>query len=661
MSEHPSSLDALYSGVQSIVVDLERSVQSKEERILFLEKELLRKELTLSDAPPNARLSDLFRAAGMALPESPSPSEAPQAADRSNSSTSPPKLSSRLSASGTDFSSFSTKRRSKQAAALVQSSGPFGPVPVDVRQNRRQSDSSSSLGNRKVHHNDVNALSLKTRRLQKQPIEMSESSEQIDIDSHMDQSDLVVGHAINNEDSSVSPAPSPVQSPQISRLTRRSGSLNGAQLPDSNAVKAALLERTSPTSSADQGNALTLRVESKSPSGHNRSRSGDRSSFRQRFKSAFPGRSSAVLSSTVSPFEESGPIAGGSSADGGFQAHQVSFSGKPLFSSSGGLHIIESYISDGQWTWDPLSSALLQPEALPLSEIASGEISIKCWVWKKGSAIIFAQIGEQGNVIITSVWPQGTVRATTRISNARLMSPDELAAAVLFVAGPHVPLIECERARGQQLAQLRTALGAMETRMRKIIDIDVVEIGDFMLPSSSNERKKSGRLPRANRRSGVTQSLMERLQTALLCQDEPEADWPLSYQWNDFEFRLNHCPTLNRSTHPLVLCLLCDSDALVPQPPPSVRVVVAVRPRDASTWEIACCRSPALRQFGPPFFQAPLKDKRLHGVISAKFSHAAQAIQHAMRREITETRRAVLATLLDDSMLHQVDSDDSEN
>jgi hypothetical protein len=450
---------------------LESRLRERDARILFLERQLKDHDDKASLAS-TALLSELLATAEESSLQ-PVPAEQPVPFK--------PILSSRLSASGTDFSSFSKRHYAKgNPDGAVGESGGAGlhsteaeielvPVPRSVAGG---SSGSPNLANRRMHLNDLNSLAVKSRRQHKQPVgQMSESVDETvpdlqhalksetHIEAHLASSPLPVD---------VLPGPSPVPAPPLARVVTNSA-LGRAVVPPVETVRAALLERGPFPSVA--GNT--------SPSHQDETVPRKRSSMalKSLFKSAFPKRQGHV-------FGASGPVLW-TAADGGFQSHSACFGGRPLFGSAPAFRVEAYAEDDGAWTFSPSTVGVPSSFQLVLSERKDrGEP--KVWIWEQEALVlvVWLQHADHGNVdapncvFVTMSSQSGARKSWTRISNLQLMSSEERSHHVVAVcAGPLVPVERAIRVKAAKLVDLWPRLLELERNLaRRVLDVDYCEL-----------------------------------------------------------------------------------------------------------------------------------------------------------------------------------------
>ncbi len=626
---------------------LERQLRDRDERIALLEEQLERRD---EDMAVEARrlLLEITGGDGRTEEEAVVPSPVAPLQLR-------PQLASRLSASGTDFSAFSVKhrRRSSQLGAVRgdvptgSSDSPLGkaegesvlsPVPKPA-----PAIGSPGLGNKKVHLNDVTSLAVKTRRQQGRNtvLAMTASADNDEDDEDEQVYDREVAAVASIPSSSPppsantvfepqeaqSPAPSPSPKPFSQRTSERAGScatLTRAAVLPSETVRAALGERT-----------LTVgpgSLAAPTGGGDSRKRSATGGIFKL-FVSSFPKKSPVMA--TLGPgasLESSGPIV--VAADGGFQAHQACFAGKPLFGASSG-HVIESYAGDGAWTF--AASSLSVPGCFRLSladRRFETPVRPRVWGWEKGGLVVVAQVlgGDTGECVLVRCGGQGFVKSVVQVPNVSVMSGRELSRVLLRAAGPEASEEDRVRIKGAALEQLWPRLIELEQiHVRRVFDVDYCDVSavtavGMAMAGAAETGKKTRRASLTGSRGGKAASVLH-----VLAQ-QSEAGHAhgdvVSYAWNDVEIRLHVVRSLTQCTHEVVVCAVEDSASIVvpSAASPCVKVLLAVRESAQQRYEVACCSRRDVPPFGPPFFQQPLKDKTLQSVVTAKILHAFDTV-----------------------------------
>ncbi len=511
---------------------LEQKIRERDERIALLEHHLRERDKNELSAS-SSLLSELF---GHSLSEKPQEASTTQSKEVEQSAVvMRPVLSSRLSASGTDFSSFS-KRLAKHPSPMeppaVSSHSSEAdlcslvPVPraaggAGAGNNSSGSASNSpNLANRRMHLNDLNSLAVKSRRQQKQHVQLSESSDVLDEGlADLLRSPEAAPPASEQRSfglspppipvGEVSPGPSPVPS-GVARAHTHSTLTRAAVLPVET-VRAALLERA-------QSGALSPPA-STSPTGH-----GEESGHRKRsslalknfFKSAFPKKQGVL-------FEASGPIAL-TAADGGFLSHNANFNGRPLFGSAP-LFRVEAYAdSDGSWTF-PFGSVSL-PSSFQLVLERKDRQEPKVWIWEQEAFILvvwFLHVDynnpDTPNCVYITISAQGGIRkAATRICNLHLMSSEERTHHVLSVcAGPMLPPEKGVRVKTALMGDLWPRLLELEKLLaRRVVEVDFCELVPLGLDRKSGGGSSGGGGGTGSRRASLTGSRNGQKQNVVL-------------------------------------------------------------------------------------------------------------------------------------------------
>jgi hypothetical protein len=426
------------------------------------------------------------------------------------------------------------------------------------------------------------------------------------------------------------------------------------------------LEPASTAGSLERTNTGSLKVERK---GHQRNRSGG-SKFLKRFKSAFPSKAVDLSVFDASGMKEVlfsffffvfvffiiiGPISPSHSVDGGFQNHQKSFSGRPMFGSCGDCHVVETYLGDGNWTFS-LDSVTIPPSfRIHFTEKQFEETRPKTWLYAKGCAVIVGLFQNDEAVTILIASGHGIRRLSIDVPNLTVMSPDELRQHVLFSVDPTINPLECSRVSKDNLEKVWNHLRSFEERIvDRVVEIDVVEypmLAEKQQPTgalSAGEKHSKRRLSRGSRRVAL---FPERMFQALTKREDFECvDDTIVYKWQHIEFRLHFVSSINLATREVVLCILPDDAALVVPPNNGYnkgrsQVIIALRERDQKV-EVACCRYKEILPFGPPFFPTPFKEKHVQTVVSAKILHGLAAL-HTLEEEekVVEMRKNILSPI----------------
>ena len=621
-------MEGVESRLGSLLARLQRQLRERDERIALLEQQLARREEDTQEEAADL-LRELMGDAEQPAQNIDAEADPVPVAVATGPQMHRPQLASRLSASGTDFSLFSKKSAVRQRLSgavgggaglpaassdspLSEEPAPSPPVPSPVPSPvpRPAANNSPGLGNKKMHLNDLNSLAVKTRRQLKQPaMTLSESAE--------DSPRAVVSASspVADATESASPPPPPpaplVQTRTASRMPQEPpSSLTRAAVLPSETVRAALQER--PGAGAQQ-------IATPSDARSRRSTSG---SIFKLFVSSFPKKGLSVASPGVS-LEASGPIV--MAADGGFQTHQMCFSGRPLFAASP-LHMIEAFPGDGSWTF--AATALSAPASyrLTLDDRRFEQVRPKVWAWEHEPLLVAALLlgGEECALVTASGC--GFARLAVQVPNVAVMSGHELACHLQRMASPELSLQRPPtRIKGAVLDELWPRLQELErAAVPRVLEVDFCDMAVAAAIGGPAEGKKNRRLSLNGSRGGKGCATL-----SALAQQHETGTEAVGYKWEGVEIRLHCQRSLAQCAREVVVCAMEDPAGLV-QPAAtaaSVRVLLAIREAGVpQRFEVACCTRRDVSAFGPPLFQQPLKERALQSVVSAKILHAFDSI-----------------------------------
>lgn len=647
-------LERIRKDVALYVGKLEQELRDRDRRLELVEKELTELRAKVSNGSHAASWSEqvdmIFQNA--ICPTTPSPDVPSAVRDASSASHSlvpvplatsadqlpsanalpvRPHLSSRLSASGTDFSSYSPSARlSRISSGAVSSHGTSTspPTPVSNTSNSdphlssadsitpvpkeavekalaplpKQTDS-PGLKNRKLHLNDMQMLSVKQRRLLKQTSHnntgVAESGSRSDMEISSDQQQPTAAAGAEEQQQAVSPQPSPQPSPSTNesrrRLslteTRKRGDSAGASaqpnllpLPSADVVKEALMERQDSSTSQH------------SLAAYGRRRSA--SNFFQKFKSAFPNPSDrrGEANNSMKDFAQA--------VDGGLANHNLVFEGRCMWSGPVGRgYTIEVHMGDGMWTFasDTLKVPLCYVRAFDRRFEEPNRP--KLWVAQRQkleeAAVIFAVPDGEDMIAIVVFSEQGIQKTWLRCNNISVMSPKELSSQLLLAACPYIypensirvrgPMMEMMRARAREYDAVVTPSSFDVT----FIDYTSAPLSPTAaptspsgnpsssppaLPSSPSLSSVSGRtsrqiLTRSNRRTVPPAS---RILSAITKEDLREDVLPdtVTYAWNDVTLHFHSSTSaLNSSSgsvspyYPVVVVMMTEESGSFRLPP----------------------------------------------------------------------------------------------
>lgn len=552
-----------------------------------------------------------------------------------------PRLSSRLSASGTDFSSRALRRVASVGDKRHMASS-LGPVPVgdaeptsppddDLSPQPKPTLQAADMRHRRVHLNELSSLSVKQRRL-KQPLQLQASSEELVEAASAFRSLADDGATFPPvEPLPVTPSASPGP-PRLADSLGRQHSVANQLLPPSEVVLEALTGNATPTSSPQ----LT-RSSKRASSTHGSHRRGGSVPWRK-FKTVFPG-GSPVNGAMVR--QESSVANLLVDVDGGFGAHARDY-GQPLFAPAL-LYVVETHPLDEDEKRAPSTRWAFAPDALrrpslferPFERHCSGpSVRPRLWVWKRGLTVIAAVPEREGTAVrVVLHAPGGSQNVLLELQNVNVLAPTELFRQMIAQANPLVPLEECVRVRGNAGTVLKESVLQFERRLIP----QCVEVALVRVCSADVDEN------RQRRRTSWKQSAFERFVT-LLAGHECATEGATTYTWADCAVRVSFVSPrhLVQAEHRLVVAFVEGREPLPPLDGPCV--VLAVRECDtkAGHYWVACSRRANVPVFGPPVFAEPLKDKHVHAVLSCKLWNAYATLRTTADAALVSSDRAAL-------------------